>query len=119
MFHGYDEIDLNGYTVEPGKTDPTVKNSIEELEALNPLELFNNGYTNVFLNFPGYDEEFSKFPFNIFLSKAHVLEEKIKIEGVPNFIIKKNGIVKYAVVNGFLTDLEKPAESAGNSIIIK
>ena len=119
VFHGYEEIDLNGYTVEPGKTYPTIINSLEALEVLNPLELFRNGYTNVILNFPGYDEEFSKFPFNIFLKELNVLEEKIKVESVPNFIIRKDGIVKYAIVNGFLLDLEKPAESIGNSLILK
>ena len=118
---GYDEIDLNGYVIKPGKTYPPIINSIEELEALNPIELFSNGYTNVILNFPGYDEEFSKFPFNIFLNEPNVLEEKIKVESVPNFIIRKDGIVKYAVVNGFLRDLEKPGKSTsiGNSLILK
>jgi len=119
VFHGYDEIDFKGHTIEPSKTYPTVINSLEELEALNPVELFSNGYTNVILNFPGYDEEFSKFPLNIFLSEPNVLEEKIKVESVPNFIIRKDGIVKYAVVNGFLRDLEKPLESIGNSLLLK
>jgi hypothetical protein len=119
VFHGYNEIDLNGYRVEPGKTYLTVMNSKEELKALKPIELFSNGYTNVVLNFPSYDEEFSKFPFNIFLNKPDVLEEKIKVESVPNLIIRKNGVVKYAVVNGFLRDLEKLVELVGNSLLLK
>jgi len=121
VFHGYDEIDLNGYAIEPGKTYPTVINSLEELEALNSTELFNKGYTNIVLNFPGYDEEFSNFPFNIFLKDPNLLEEKIKVESVPNFIIRKDGNVKFMVVNGFLRDLEKPGKSTsiGNSLILK
>jgi hypothetical protein len=119
VFHGYDEIDLNGYWIEPGRTYPTVINSKEALEALKPIELFSNGYTNIIIKFPGYEEEFSKFSFNIFLNEPNVLEEKINVEGVPNFIIRKDGIVKYAVVNGFLRDLEKPDKSAGNSLLFK
>ena len=119
VFHGYNEIDLEGYTVEVGKTYPMSVNSLEELESINPLELFSYGYINVFLNLPEFDEEFSKFPFNMFLNEPDVLEEKIKVESVPNFIIRKDGIVKYAVVNGFLTDLEKPMEFFGNSLLIK
>ncbi len=121
VFHGYDDVDLNGYTIEPGKTYPTVINSLEELEVLNSTELFNKGYTNVVLNFPSYDEEFSNFPFNIFLKEPSLLEEKIKVESVPNFIIRKDGIVKFTVVNGFLRDLEKPgkSDSIGNSLILK
>ncbi|MBT8387967.1 MAG: hypothetical protein KJO12_11190, partial [Ignavibacteria bacterium] len=86
---------------------------------LNPKELFSNGYTNIILKYPGYNEEFSKYPFNIFLNKPNVLEEKIKFESVPNLILRKNGIVKYAVVNGFLRDVEKTLESFGNSLILK
>ncbi len=119
VFHGYNEIDLNGYRVEHGKTYLTVMNSKEELEALKPIELFSNGYTNVVLNFPSYNEEFSKFPFNIILNEPDVLEEKIKVESVPNLIIRKNGVVKYAVVNGFLRDLEKLVEFVGNSLLLK
>ena len=119
IFHGYNEIDLNGYRVETGRMYPTVINSKEALEALKPIELFSNGYTNVILKSPGYDEEFSKFPFNIFLNEPDVLEEKIKVESVPNLIIRKNGVVKYAVVNGFLRDLEKLVEFIGNSLLLK
>jgi len=119
VFHGYNEIDLEGYTIEVGKTYPMSVNSLEELESINPLELFSYGYINVILNLPEFDEEFSKFPFNIFLNEPDVLEEKIKIGSVPNFIIRKDGIVKYALVNGFLRDLEKPVESIGNSLLLK
>ncbi len=119
VFHGYNEIDLNGYRVESGKTYPTVINSTVELEALNPKELFSNGYTNVILNFPGYADEFSKYPFNIFLNKPKVLGEQIKFEGIPNLILRKEGVVKYAVVNGFLRDIEKLEESSGNSLLLK
>ena len=48
-----------------------------------------------------------------------MFEEKIKFEGIPNFIVRKNGVVKYSVVNGFLRDIEKPVESFGNSLILK
>ena len=119
VFHGYNEIDLNGYRVEPGKTYPTVINSIVELEALNPKELFSNGYTNIILKSPGYNEEFSKYAFNIIFNVPNVLKEKIKFEGIPNLIVRKNGVVKYVVVNGFVRDIEKLEESSGNSILLK
>jgi len=119
VFHGYNEIDLTGYRVEPGKTYPTVINSKEALETLKPIELFSNGYTNVIFKSPGYDVEFSKFPFNIFLNEPDLLEENIKVESVPNFVIRKNGVVKFVVVNGFLRDLENLAESKGNSLLLK
>ncbi|NNG28124.1 MAG: peptidase M14 [Ignavibacteriaceae bacterium] len=119
VFHGYNEIDLTGYRVEPGRTYPTVIISKETLEALKPIELFSNGYTNVILKSPGYNEEFSTFPFNIFLNELDISGEKISVESVPNLIIRKKGVVKYAIVNGFLRDLENLAESTGNSLLLK
>jgi len=119
VFHGYNEIDLTGYRVEPGRTYPTVIISKEALEALKPIEIFSNGYTNVILKSPGYNEEFSKFLFNIFLNELDISGEKINVESVPNLIIRKNGVVKYAIVNGFIRDLENLAESTGNSLLVK
>lgn len=119
VFHGYKEIDLEGYEIEPGKTYPMSVNSLEELESINPSELYNYGYINVILDLPDYDEEFSKFPFNILLNHNIKFPENIKVEGIPNFIIKKDNIVKYVVVNGFLIDLEKPTDFKGNSLVFK
>ncbi len=119
VFHGYKEIDLNGYKIEPGKTYPMSVNSVEELERINPLELFSYGYINVILNLPDYNEVLSKFPFNIFTNAEINLDEKIKVDGISNFTIKKDDIIKYVVVNGFLIDIEKPAEYDGNGLIFK
>ncbi len=43
----------------------------------------------------------------------------IKPDDAANFIIRKNDEVKYAVVNGFLVDIEKVNDWSGNTIVYR
>ena len=117
VYSGYEEIDLSGYTVEPGKTKPDIFHSIEELNKINPVSFYNEGYTNVILSNGDFGGEHTYLPFNILLDANNDIENAIKPDNPANFIIKKDGSVKFVVVNGFLIDLEKLDVWNGNSII--
>lgn len=117
VFAGYKEVDLSGYTVEPGKTKPEPYHSFEELEKINPAKLCSEGYTNVILQNDNFQGEYSHLPFNIIFNGKSISESKIKPEESSNFIIKKNNEVKFVVVNGFLIDIEKVESWNGNSIV--
>ena len=119
VFSGYDDIDLSGFTIEPGKTKPEAFNSYDELNSINPVQLYSEGFTNVILNDEIATEGFSSLPFNIILNRSTLKENKIKTEEPANFIIKKNNEVKFVVVNGFLIDISKLDSWNGNSIIYK
>jgi len=117
VFAGYEEFDLSGCTVEPGKTKLEIYHNIDELEKINLTQLFKAGYTNVILQNDSFQGEYSHFPFNIILNNKAFREGKIKPEESPNLIIKKNNEVKFAVVNGFLIEIEKVEDWHGNSIV--
>ena len=117
VYSGYEEIDLSGYTVEPGKTKPDIFHSIEELNKIDPVSFYNEGYTNVILSNGDFGGEHTYLPFNILLDANNNIENTIKPDNPANFIIKKGGSVKFVVVNGFLIDLEKLDGWNGNSII--
>lgn len=117
VFSGYEEIDLSGFTIEHGKTKPEPFNSFDELTKIDPLHLYRDGYVNVQLNDEQAAAEYSKLPFNIILNQIDFNESEIKTEEPANFIIKKNDEIKFAVVNGFLIDVEKIDEWNGNSIV--
>lgn len=117
VYSGYEEFDLSGYTVEPGKTKPEKFNSIEVLKKINPIELYSEGYTNIILSDGDSGGEFTHLPFNIVLNPKTFAENKIKPEEEANFIIRKNGEVKFAVVNGFIIDLKNNDNWNGNSIV--
>ena len=119
VFSGYEEFDLSEYSVEPGKTKPEPYHSSNELESINPLQLYQEGYTNVILNDDNFKDEYSQLPFSLILKGKDIMEGKIKPEEAPNFIIRKSNEVKFAVVNGFLIDIEKVEGWNGNSIIYR
>ncbi len=117
VYSGYDEIDLTGYVIEPGKTKPGIHSSLDDLKKINPVELFNSGYTNIFLSNVEFKEEFSQLPFNIILNEKENSSNLIKPDEAANFVIKKNDEVKYVVVNGFLIDIDKVGDWNGNAIV--
>jgi len=117
VFAGYEEFDLSGYSVEPGKTKPEPYHSLDELEKINPAQLYSEGYTSVILNNDSFQGEYSHLPFNIGFNGEAIPASKIKPEESPNFVIRKNSEVKYVVVNGFLIDIEKVESWDGNSIV--
>jgi hypothetical protein len=117
VFAGYEEFDLSGYIVEPGKTKPEHFHSLDELKNIDLMQLYREGCTNVILNNVNFQDEYSHLPFNIILDEKIIPESKIKPEESPNFIIKKNNEVKFVVVNGFLIDIGKVESWNGNSIV--
>lgn len=117
VFSGYDEIDLTGYFIEPGKTKPEVFYSLDDLEKINPVELYNKGYTNILMNNSEFAAEYSHLPFNIILNGNDKLQGFIKPDEAANFVIRKNDDVKYVVVNGFLIDIEKVNDWSGDTIV--
>jgi len=117
VFAGYEELDLSGFTIEPGKTKPEPYHSLDELEKINPVQLYSEGFTNVILKNENFQGVYSNFPFNILFDRNALLDCQIKPEEMPNFIIRKNNDVKYAVVNGHLIDIEKVDIWNGNSIV--
>ena len=117
VFSGYDEIDLSGYIIESGRTKPEAYNSVDDLEKIDPIDLYNKGYTNILLSNNEFAGEYSYLPFNILLNGNDKLQGLIKPDEAANFIIRKNDEVKYVVVNGFLIDMEKVNDWTGNTIV--
>lgn len=117
-FYGYNELDLTGYTVEPGKIFPEVIKNTDELKRLNAEKLLSEGYTAV--HFPAFDPktDYSCFPLNIIHSKDY--EYGVIFENrVPDFIIKNGDKIRYTVVNGFIFDVKISKNFIRNSLILK
>ena len=84
---------------------------------MDPIQLYQEGYTNVILSDDLFEGEYSHLPFNIISNEKVIPESKIKPEESPNFIITKDNEIKFVVVNGFLIDLGKVESWNGNSIV--
>lgn len=119
VFSGYEDIDLSGFTIEPGRTKPEHFHSYDEIKEINPAQLYSEGYVNVILQDDSLKAEYANLPFNIFLNQAGIKEGKIKTEEAANFVIRKNNEVKFVIVNGFLIDIDDIDAWAGNSIVYR
>ncbi len=119
VFTGYKEFDLKGCSVEPGKTKTDAITSIDDLSKLNALEFFKGGYTNILLKSESYPNDFTDLKLNVVLNDVSNIKSEIIVDGDVNFIIKKDNDVLYAVVNGFLFDLQNLNKAEGNSIVYK
>lgn len=119
VFSGYEDIDLSGFTIEPGKTKPEPYNSYDELKRINSVQLYSEGYVNVILNDANLNSDYSIFPFNIILNGSDIKTFKIKTEEPANFVIRKNNEIKFVIVNGFLIDIADIGSWSGNSMVYR
>ncbi|WP_149303065.1 M14 family zinc carboxypeptidase [Pareuzebyella sediminis] len=107
-YYGYETFNASGYTIRPGKVYPQVVPSQSELENLAMDSLLRSGYTYVRLeNIPNEQLE-STYPVHLIGKKYKVPEFNLEIGINPTFLLEKNGKIEYAVINGFLVNVEKP-----------
>ncbi len=116
-YFGYEDYNFEGMEIFIGKTSPKKFDSLSEIENLNFKNLYDEGFTNVFLDSKYYNENFTSLPLNLIKDINHNSTDKIKLDDIPNFIIKKNGYLKYAVINGFLVDVENIPQKFKNGIV--
>jgi hypothetical protein len=120
VFFGFEDFDFSGMEVSPGKTFPDTFNSVSEIEKINPIELYEKGFTNVVMNSDEHSDKITPthLPLNIFLNKAPK-NNNIKLDTYANFIIKKDNKVKYVIINGFLIDPYNLDSQNKNGLIIR
>ena len=91
---------------------------IKEIEKLNFMNLYEKGYTSIILNSKEFDQPFTKLPMNIKLNHSRKLKSNQKLLGsIPNFIIKKNGEVHFAIINGFIVGVKSPFGEVENALV--
>jgi hypothetical protein len=124
VFFGYEDYDFSGLELVLGRTYEKVFDSLSQIEKINLKELYNQGFTAVQLKAAktiGENSipEYSKFPVNILINERTDVKENIEIEGPADFVIKKDGKVKYLIINGFLYNVENSTGDIKNGLIIK
>ncbi|MGB7392982.1 MAG: M14 metallopeptidase family protein [Pricia sp.] len=118
-YYGYETFDASGYTIRPGKEHPETMKSVAVLKKLKIESLLKSGYTYVRVeNIPG-DMLASPLPIHIIGKKYKVPELDLKVGINPTFLLEKDGNIEYAVVNGFLIDLDKATTDIKNAMIYR
>lgn len=117
VFYGYQEIDAEGLKAIPGKIYPEVLDNAQALENIDFPTLLGEGYINVRLRkLP--EEDYTNWSVNVIADTAKV-SDTLKEGGQPDFLLLKEGGIKYVVVNGFIYDVEAGKNDIRNGVVTK
>ncbi|WP_229203163.1 M14 family zinc carboxypeptidase [Dyadobacter jejuensis] len=118
---GTQEIDAKGLTLEKGKLYPKAFKTIGEVSQLNALNLLKEGYTYIRLTADNGGRNLGLYyttaPLHILRNNKSAPIDSPRLGSTATFLLKKGGVVKYAVVNGFVYDLANFKTKAGNGIV--
>ena len=105
---GYRKINVGSLEIKNAfKLEKTV--SREELENINFLDLIKSGILYIKIDFDTQPEDF--FPINTY--KNSIIHELVSPEKPANFLLFEGSILRYAIINGFLVDLDEPTPLTG------
>ena len=114
--YGYDQVDAFGLRYEKGKVYPVKVSTNAELDELDAKHLLIKGYAYVKVDTSLMKENHSDFPLNLVSDKFRT-SDGLRPGVDANFFLYSGDEVKYAVINGFLTNLEDPVDDIKNTLI--
>ncbi|WP_089663996.1 M14 family metallopeptidase [Christiangramia echinicola] len=114
--YGYNQVDASGLKYENAKIYPEKIMTKNELENLDPAKLLQEGYAFVKVDSTLLKEDYSSYPLNL-VAESFKIGERLRPGVVANFFLLKDDEVKFAVINGFFTNLEDPQKDIKNTRI--
>ncbi|GAB2495278.1 hypothetical protein GCM10027164_27310 [Algoriphagus taiwanensis] len=106
VYFGFEELDATGMEYVEGKVYSTPFESINEISEEKALELLRQGFMAVKVK-NGAARELHTLPIQV-LKSTEKLSGGWTTSSAPNFFLGKEGKLIYAVINGYLIDLENP-----------
>ncbi|MCB0548313.1 MAG: hypothetical protein KDD19_12090 [Phaeodactylibacter sp.] len=103
-FYAYEQLDARGYQVVPGKTYPSSFAGIDDLRRQNIPALLRQGYTTFQLIKLPPRSKWAELPIEA-TEAGRAPANEIRLNGNPSFLLEKDGQYHYAVINGYLYDL--------------
>lgn len=118
-YYGYETFDASGYTLVSGKAAPVLLSGPNQLNEKVIAEMLRKGQTYVRAkNIPIEWLDF-KMPIHLTSKDYQIPEFNLEVGINPTFLLKKDGVYKYAVINGFLIDLEAGSGDFKNAMIYR
>lgn len=105
---GYKEIDADGFTMTPGKVYEKTFATLNQLSSDQAWELVKQGYYAVRIEEMPDDRAYS-LPLLV-LTDGNPPGGGMHLGMAANFFLSKGGRLQYAVINGYLIDLNNTAE---------
>lgn len=106
IFYGFETLDATGLQYSEGKVYPEAFDRVGDISEEKALELLRKGFLAVKLK-NGEARQLHHLPILV-LKTTEKYSAGWMTGSVPNFFLAKDGILKYAILNGYLIDLENP-----------
>ncbi len=118
-YYGYENFNATGYKIKEGKIYPKKIATIQEATTLDYISLLKKGFTYLKVAKIPNSQLSSPFPMHL-ISSSYKVPNLLLQPGInPTFLLEKDGINKYAVINGFLIDLENGKGNFKNAMIFR
>ncbi|MFD1770905.1 M14 family zinc carboxypeptidase [Sphingobacterium suaedae] len=101
---GYDELDAEGLFFVTGKTYPQTFESIEQIPTARAFELLKEGFIAVRVQARG-QERLHNLPLVVFTQQHFAATQQLALGGTTNFFLGNSQGLQYAIVNGYLINL--------------
>jgi len=108
VYFGFEEIDATGLSFKEGKVFEQEFENLAAISSEEAIELLRQGYLGVKIK-NGKPGDLHQLPILILQSKKD-FNFGWKTGSSPNFFLAEGDLLKYAIVNGYLIDLENPKE---------
>lgn len=116
VFYGYEDYDLEGYEIHPGKIYPKKTKHPDKISQQEFLEMLKQGYTS--LVYDG-DTKSLKGKYCMDILKSDKRGNDIAIGRNASFYLVKDGSIDYVFVNSFLYDTKNDINKIINSFITR
>ena len=115
VFYGMETLDASGLKYQEGKVFPTPFESIKEITLEKAMELLRQGFMAIKVK-QGSPRQLHGLPL-VVLKSSDTFSGGWTTGATPNFFLTKEGNYEYALVNGYLIDLDRiPKEKFRNRI---
>ncbi|MBQ4915142.1 peptidase M14 [Maribacter sp. MMG018] len=118
-YYGYKTLDAKDYTIKAAKVYPTVIKNLEEAKQLDAKKLLKEGYGYIRVASIPRKALNAPFPLHVISQKYEVPELRLQPGINPTFFLENKEGVRYAVINGFLVDLNSEIISVPNAMIYR
>lgn len=106
IFFGFETLDATGLQYLEGKVFPTAFESVKDISEEKALELLRQGFMAVKVK-TGEARQVHSLPILV-LKSTEKYSSGWMTGSATNFFLAKEGKPRYAIVNGYLIDLENP-----------
>lgn len=120
-YYGYETFDASGYKIRAGKVYQEPIKSMAQLKelAIDPVSILKEGYMYIRMNNISDQQLESPLPIHIIGKTFEVPDFSMEVGVNPTFLLEKDGVITYAVINGFLIDLRVGSKSVIFSFVNK